>query len=392
MLKESYLDLGGTIRSQSANTTLDWLKPLLKKMGITRVANVTGLDCLGVPVAISIRPNSKHLAVSQGKGLTLELAMVSAIMESAEGYHIENPASPALHGSYSHLVKSCPLIDPGLFLPGAFTISTLADYPMGWIEAKDISHENNHKNKTVFIPHILSCLDTTIPHPEYSFLSVTTNGLAAGNTQEEAICHALYEIIERDSLYRWGQLSDDKIAQTHLRIETINSKINSNVLEKFKAADQLIKIWEITSNLGVPSFHCVIKDANPIRELGMFRGTGTHLSAEIALSRALTEAAQSRLTLISGTRDDVFTDQYNNRTSYTYSKTEYVGKRDYQDCLQSDSQITKKDFQQDIQFLTQQLSAKGFHQILIVDHTKPELEIPVVQVFIPGMHFNGARI
>lgn len=392
MLEESYLDLGGTIRSQSVNTTLDWLKPLLKKMGITRVANITGLDCLGVPVAISIRPNSKHLAVSQGKGLTLELAMVSAIMESAEGFHMENPADPIIYGSYSKLIKLHPLIDPEFFLPGAFTISTLADYTMGWIEAMDIGCKNKHKNKPVFIPHILSCLDTTTRHPEYSFLSVTTNGLAAGNHKEEAICHALYEIIERDSLYRWGQLSDDKIAQTQLRTETIDSKININVLEKFKAANQLVKIWEITSDLGVPSFHCVIKDANPIRELGMFRGTGTHLSAEIALSRALTEAAQSRLTLISGTRDDVFADQYNNRTNFTYSKTEYEGKKDYKDCRQPDMQKTTKDFQQDIQFLSQQLSARGFRQILVVDHTKPELEIPVVQVFIPGLQFNGARI
>lgn len=392
MPKKSYFDLGGTIRSQSVHATLDWLKPLLKKMGITRVANVTGLDSLGIPVAISIRPNSKHLAVSQGKGLTLELAMASAIMESAESFHVETPADPVLHGSYAQLIKTYPLVNPELFLPGAFAISTLTDYKMGWIEAMDIGNKHENKHKTVFIPHVLSCLDTTTPHPEYSFLSVTTNGLAAGNNKEEAICHALYEIIERDSLYRWGKLSDDKIAQTQLRIETIDSEINANVLEKFKAANQLIKIWDISSNLGVPSFHCVIKDANPIRGLGMFRGTGTHLSKEIALSRALTEAAQSRLTLISGTRDDVFADQYNNRTSYVYSKTEYDGKRDYQVCYQPEIQKIKKDFQQDIQFLSQQLSAQGFHQILVVDHTKLELQIPVVQVFVPGLQFNGSRI
>ncbi len=232
-------------------------------------------------------------------------------------------------------------------------------------------------------------MDTTKRHPEYSFLSVTTNGLAAGNNKEEAICHALYEIIERDSLHRWGQLSDDKVSHTQLKIETINSKINSDVLEKFRSADQLVKIWEITSNLGIPSFHCVIKDANPLRGLGMFRGTGTHLSAEIALSRALTEAAQSRLTLISGTRDDVFTDQYNNRTSFAYSKAEYEGKKYYNDCQQADM---RKDFQEDIQYLSQRLSIQGFHQILIVDHTKPELNIPVAQVFIPGLQFDGARI
>jgi len=51
-------------------------------MGITRVANVTGLDHVGIPVVMACRPNARGLAVSQGKGLTLDAAKASAVMES----------------------------------------------------------------------------------------------------------------------------------------------------------------------------------------------------------------------------------------------------------------------------------------------------------------------
>ena len=69
--------------------TLARLVPHLGRMGITRVANVTGLDRVGVPVVTAVRPNARSLAVSQGKGLTLAAAKVSAIMEAAELYHAE---------------------------------------------------------------------------------------------------------------------------------------------------------------------------------------------------------------------------------------------------------------------------------------------------------------
>jgi ribosomal protein S12 methylthiotransferase accessory factor YcaO len=47
-------------------------------MGITRLGNITGLDRIGIPVAIAVRPNSRSVSVSQGKGLELPQALASA--------------------------------------------------------------------------------------------------------------------------------------------------------------------------------------------------------------------------------------------------------------------------------------------------------------------------
>ena len=70
-------------------------------MGITRIANVTGLDRIGIPVVMVCRPNARSIAVSQGKGLDMDAAIVSGLMESAELYHaeqIELSAEARQHG------------------------------------------------------------------------------------------------------------------------------------------------------------------------------------------------------------------------------------------------------------------------------------------------------
>ena len=81
-------------------------------MGITRLANVTGLDTIGIPVVMSVRPCSRSLSVFQGKGLDLESAKVSAAMESIEGYHAEPVTGPLELASYDDLCQTHAVVDP----------------------------------------------------------------------------------------------------------------------------------------------------------------------------------------------------------------------------------------------------------------------------------------
>lgn len=62
-----------------------------KQLGITRVASVTALDRIGIPVYLATRPNSCTLAVTQGKGIDDDSARASAIMEAAEQAIAERP-------------------------------------------------------------------------------------------------------------------------------------------------------------------------------------------------------------------------------------------------------------------------------------------------------------
>ncbi|MCP9984172.1 hypothetical protein [Actinomadura madurae] len=79
----------GTHRARLPEDTLRGLEPILDQVGITRIADVTWLDEIGIPVYQAIRPDSWSLCVSQGKGLTGDLAKVSAVMESIELWHAE---------------------------------------------------------------------------------------------------------------------------------------------------------------------------------------------------------------------------------------------------------------------------------------------------------------
>src|SRR5713226_10760784 len=101
----------GTHRTVSPADTLKRVRPYAGRMGITRLGNVTGLDRIGIPVAIAVRPNSRSVSVSQGKGLDLPQAMASALMEAAEGFHAEE-IGPARLASYSDLAAGDTVVDP----------------------------------------------------------------------------------------------------------------------------------------------------------------------------------------------------------------------------------------------------------------------------------------
>src|SRR5438552_16891661 len=93
----------GTHRSQSLAQTIDRVWRLAPVMGITRVANVTGLDVVGIPVVMVSRPNSRSVAVSQGKGIDLASARASGLMEAVELYHAETSTLPLRLATYEEL-------------------------------------------------------------------------------------------------------------------------------------------------------------------------------------------------------------------------------------------------------------------------------------------------
>ena len=78
--------VAGTHRAMDPAKTLERIRPHLSKAGVTRVADITGLDTIGIPVAISVRPGSGTLAVDSGKGATLIAAATSASMEAIERF------------------------------------------------------------------------------------------------------------------------------------------------------------------------------------------------------------------------------------------------------------------------------------------------------------------
>jgi ribosomal protein S12 methylthiotransferase accessory factor len=116
-------------------------------------------------------------------------------------------------------------------------------------------------------------------------------------------------------------------------------------------------------------------------------GSGCHPSREVALLRALTEAAQTRLTLISGARDDMNAGQYalsqdpHAHECLLREIAELPEMRDFRQCATFEDDTLNADVAWEIE----QLRSAGIQQIAAIDLTKPTFRIPVVRVIIPGL-------
>ena len=85
----------GTHRVIAPKKTVEINEDKLKTVGITRVADITDLDRIGMPVFTAIRPTAEDGAISiyGGKGISKDHAKASAMMEGFERYSAEKQES-----------------------------------------------------------------------------------------------------------------------------------------------------------------------------------------------------------------------------------------------------------------------------------------------------------
>lgn len=375
----------GTHRQITPAATVERLRPLLASMGITRVANVTGLDWVGLPVVMVCRPNARSLAVSQGKGLTLDAARASGIMESIELYHAEHLTLPLILGSSTELRRTHRLVDVAE-LPRTTASRFQPDLPLLWTEGYDLLND-----ETVWLPYELVNMNTSVPQPsdQGCFLS-TSNGLASGNHLLEAISHAICEVVERDATTLWHLLSEQEQRCTRIDLSTIGDPSCAIALDKLERAGMDVMVWDMTADTGIPVFLCMIAERteDPARLLYTSSGMGAHPARHVALLRAITEAAQSRLTLIAGSRDDVFRDEYHVRGRITGDVSYYRNLLNEDGTLRDFRDVPSQEgatFNVDIAWELSKLRAAGIKRVIAIDLTRPEYRLPVVRVVIPGL-------
>jgi ribosomal protein S12 methylthiotransferase accessory factor len=377
--------LQGTHRTRTPRETIAAYRGLMPRMGITRLANVTGLDCIGIPVYTAIRPNSRSLATSQGKGLDADAAKASALMESIEMWHAEWIESPLRWDSRQSVLGSAAAIDlsqlPHFQLPRE-------DTPRLWIEGFDIV-----TSKACWAPFEAVTFNL-VPVPGFrSPFFQSTNGLASGNHLLEAIVHGFCEVIERDAEALWRL--DDEVRQ--LDLGSVSDPYCRGVLSALERAGVFTVAWDITSDVGVPVYACAIlerPDDARLRSLGVHYGFGCHLAPEVALSRALTEAVQTRLTYISGSRDDFLRHHYDQMNDQKLIRQIWEESCAFPSTHRLDEQPSRAGatFEEDIEHLVSRVQAVGISEVVVVDLTKEEIAIPVVRVLVPGLEGPGDHL
>lgn len=355
----------------------------MSAMGITRIANVTGLDSLGIPVTVVCRPNSRGLSVSQGKGLTLDAAKASGLMESVETWHAEHIRLPLLLGSQAELATSHKLIDLDR-LPRPVASPFHPDLCLLWIEGNNLLTEEK-----LLLPFECVHTDYTIaPRPGAGSFALSSNGLASGNHLAEATSHAICEVVERDALSLW--YSKANIAkEPRVDLATVPDDGCQVVLGRCEKAGLAVGAWDITSDITIPTYVALIVDRHEdsLRIMYSTYGSGTHPDPGIALLRALTEAAQTRLTLIAGTREDLPRSEYERllQPDAARNARRLLASPVAPEPFSPDSGWRADSFDEDVREELSRLGSAGVNQVVRVDLTHPELGIPVVRVVIPGL-------
>jgi ribosomal protein S12 methylthiotransferase accessory factor len=374
----------GTHRTRSPQATLDAYRPLLPQFGITRLANVTGLDRIGLPVCIAVRPNSRALATSQGKGETLPAAMASAMMESIETWHAERVQAPLRWESYEALRREVRTVDPAQ-LPVRVDAAFYPSRPVLWMQGEDLV-----RGEPIHLPYELVAVNYVRQPGHQAVFLESSNGLASGNHAVEATVHGLCEVIERDAVTLWELVPAARRDERRLDLGTLPEGRLSDIVQTLSDKGVMLAAWDITTDVGLPCYTCTIvedPDSPLWRPVPMFSGHGAHLDPQIALSRAIHEAIQGRLTAISGSRDDLFPTDYvkvGNRDDHARSVQAIRDGRTSL-AMRPAALPIGECIEDDLRTLLTRLQAVGVDTVVAVDLSRPEIGIPVVKVVVPGL-------
>jgi YcaO-like protein with predicted kinase domain len=376
----------GTHRTMAPDDTLARVAPSARLIGITRLGNVTGLDHIGIPVTVAVRPNSRSFSVSQGKGLGLSQALASALMEAIELFHGESLTDRTVVASFRELSAENCVIGPGQLCGTGIPLPDQAR--IAWMEGYDLLGR-----EACWVPWEVVHTDYTLPTSRSGdhFLS-GTNGLAAGNHLAEAVSSAICELVERDAVAVWHARGVGERSRCRLDVASIDDRDCRSLLEAYQTAGITPRLWDVTSNVGIPVFVCDIPAAtdDPSSGLRRYRGAGCHPDRGVALARALTEAAQIRLTYIAGIRDDLPASDYLETAEEKLGAalldavSQAAEARSFRDAPSHDSD----DVAVDLRWELQRLRAIGVERVIAVDLTRPDFGIPVVRMVIPGLEWD----
>ncbi len=363
-----------SFREKNINDTLRYLNSILERSHITRVSNITGLDDIGIPVWQAIRPLSNYLCVAQGKGASAAQAQVSAIMESLELYHLESIDILSHISSYNNRSKANDYLDPKTIHHGCFIHPDIHSQTLEWVKSVNLSDMSR-----IWVPKEALSLDMRTNKQHAHYFRQTSTGIAGGNSILEASCKALLEVIERYTLQYWKK--ENPTCIQHVALPITNPSINQ-LVKKITMNQKQIRLHLINNQWSIPVYFCEIIDQNTHRNLGTCVGTGCHLDHSHAIEAAILEAVQTRLTIVAGSRDDNYATQYNNRhinQPLPITQGQFI--------QLTEKQLTNKYIKSENirKELMRRFHNSGTTDILMVNHTKKHLKVPMTQILIPSL-------
>ena len=218
-----------------------------------------------------------------------------------------------------------------------------------------------------------------------------SNGLASGNTIEEAVIHAACELFERHCALK---MIKNEIKVPSYNLDSINSPLIKKIIDFYNSLHISIEIKDLSFDKEFPCIGIIFFDENlPDNHMEhnlVFFGSSFNL--EIALTRCFTEVFQGRM--INKELNSII-------PRFRFNKKNYKIVNDYGDLLQFGvpqkdlSFLKSSDTKQFINIIKKDIFAE-IDQIkkickslktdcIIVNITHPIIQFPVVRAIIPNL-------
>lgn len=343
---------------------------LLPMAGVTRIADITGLDEIGLPVVCTIRPNARSLTISSGKGMTIAEARISAAMEALELFHAESFTDWRLLADLNGQIRIAAFDR----LP-----QTTGCRPTG--SAHMTAGVELNSGEPIAIPYDLVHADFRPDHlaKGSGFLSSTT-GLAGGTSRDAALLHGICEVIESDAvalLRRKSRSGSGAMPFRPVDWKTVSDCASLSLLDRCQKLNIEVQAFNITTDTNIPVYYCKLVDRN--RGSRAIRpttdGSACHPSAIRALRAALCEAIQVRLILISGARDDL--------TARDYApSTPPASLQESEPFVDSNGLAENEAAGASLDWIRKRIAGSGFDEVISVD----------LRSRAPGLHFHRVVI
>jgi ribosomal protein S12 methylthiotransferase accessory factor len=218
-----------------------------------------------------------------------------------------------------------------------------------------------------------------------------SNGNASGNNLEEAVLQGFCELVERDAVALWWY---NRLRKPRVALESFEEPYLLNLMHYYRTLGREAWALDITSDLGIPVFVAACRLCAGPEERILF-GLGCHLDARVALQRAFAELNQM---LAMGQQGEDPSVAIEDAETLSWFKNATLGNQHY---LAPDETAASKRFEdypslstgdllEDIHLCRRIVEERGM-EMLVLDQTRPEIQMPVVKVIVPGLRHFWAR-
>jgi ribosomal protein S12 methylthiotransferase accessory factor len=315
-----------------------------------RVYHPSGIPQYAFIVNDNFRNYRAHVNNTNGKGHTRAQALASGIMELVERY------SCCKHSSFdadnvSKVTAFKDLNDNFFTVDSLLSIISFSEPDPSIVSALENADMAFYKGYT------LEGRQTEVPVHFLQFF-IGTNGMAAGNTLEEALLHGICEVIERHCL---SEISLSRIETPTVAPESIRNPIALDLLDRLRFDNNKLVIKDFSLGLGIP----VIGVVRGIDEQYCLVTAGVATTFDEALIRALTESSQI---------DHIVNYDKIRLSAHHSARSAQISANDIPSLHDDNIKI-------ELERIASTLSAKGM-EIVFVETTDKELDLPAVTAYI----------